>query len=991
MLVYTVIFCILSAVNLLVFFLYGKGLVTIGDGSNQHYTSLAYYGQWLRQILGNIFIRHTLAIPEWDFTIGYGSAVIPTLHYYCIGDPLALLSVFFHPENTEILYTFLLILRMYLAGLSFGAYCLFMKKDVRGILPGALTYVFSGYVMYVCFRQPFFMNAFIYFPLILIGAEKILRKEKPWLFIWMVLLSILSNFYFFYMLTLGTVLYVLIRFIYSDQKKTVRSFFSLLGSFILYGLISVTMSAVLFLPVIELYMGGVRTGQSVGKGLLYGPDYYAGLISSLISPEEIGDWKTYTHLGITVISLISIFVLFGTEKKYRELKTAVVLSAIFLLFPFFGSLFNGCNYACNRWIFLAMFVASYAVTVMWPDLTLLDGRQLRFAVTGCFAYALLVIFLWAVTRQVKTGTLVSLAFLLLTVFLLVLGQEKNGVWLSVTPKRVYSLLILLTCINIAVSWNYRYSPNKMDYLSYYSEAGTAYSSKAEGPATIDPAKVVTGKSLVPDEIAQNSINRIECDDLDRDYRNTSVLFGTHTTQYYWSLANGDICKYIIDMAVNSNQVFSYGGLDGRAYLDTLAGVRYFIQTKEDSVIPYGFKPVSSSEAAKREDNVPLEDAAPDELPDKEEKEAPYIIYENKYALPLGYTYDGYITHAQYDDLLPVQKQQAITQGILLENYDIAELDGSYKRIEPKYSDEDIPFEITCPKSIARLGENQFLVTKAGANMTLRFDRLPQNELYLQVSGVNQKLLSKYDLLDVDIEQAKETEWADPLSSESADEEVTEAATEFSWEKETEKTISAGDRLDLYRKKFFRKTDNVTAATFKVTTNKASRKFLARFPDDAVYVGQDTYIVNLGYRKKQLGKIKITFPNQGIYTFDDIRVTELPMNSYRKRVNALAKTTMTDLVIGKDQLSGNLNTKEDTLLCLAVPYDKGWRAYVDEKPAKLLQANTMFMALPVESGSHQIRLVYHTPGLRTGAIITLIGIICFVMLAVGTKIRGRFSD
>ena len=995
--VYTLIFCVLSAVNLLVFFLYGKGLVSIGDGTSQHFTALAYYGQWLRQILGNIFIRHTPAIPEWDFSIGYGSAVIPTLHYYCIGDPLALLSVFFHPENTEILYTILLILRMYLAGLSFGAYCSFMKTDSRGILPGSLSYIFSGYVIFVCFRQPFFLNAFIYFPLILIGVEKIFRKEKPYLFIGMILLSILSNFYFFYMLTLGTILYVLIRYFYSDQKKDARSFFTLLGSFLLYGLIAVMMSAILFLPVVRLFLDGLRTEQSAGKGLFYAPDYYAALISALISPDEIGNWKTYTYLGITVMSLISIFALFGSSKKHRELKTAVVISVIFLLFPIFGSIFNGFNYSCNRWIFLAMFAVSYTLAVIWPDLTRLDDRQLRFVVTGCCVYALLMIFSWTFTRQVKTGGLISLVFLLLAVFILVFGQERAAGVLAVTPKKVYSLLMLLTCINIVINWNYRYSPNKMDYLDYFSQAGTAYSSKAESAANVDPAAAMAGESLVSDRIGKNSINRIEYDALERDLRNSSILFGNRSTQFYWSLANGDICRYILDMSVNANQVFNYGGLDGRAYLDTLAGVRYYVQTKEDSVIPYGFKPAGVTKEDETEQEGPFEteetEVSPaDEVPaDEAETEVPYIIYENKYTLPLGYTYDCYITHAQYDKLTPVQKQQAISQGILLENYDIADLGGSFNRVNPEYDEEDVPFEITCPKSIARLGDNQFLVTKAGATMTLRFEKTEKNELYLQVSGVKQDLLSNYDLLDVDVEQMKETEWLDPITFESADEDLTEAETESSWEKETEKIITAGDRLDLYRKKFFKKTDNTTTAAFDVSTSKTSQRFLCRFPDDAIYVGQDTYVVNLGYRHNQLGKIRITFPNQGLYTFDDIRVTELPMDSYRQRMKQLAKPSMTDLVIGKDQLSGNIKTEEDTLLCLAVPYDKGWRAYVDKKPAKLLQANTMFMALPLESGTHQIRLVYHTPGLRTGAIITLIGIICFVMLAVGTKIRGRFSD
>lgn len=43
----------------------------------------------------------------WDLNIGYGSDILTTLHYYVIGDPLTLLSVFFKSSQTEFLYEFL--------------------------------------------------------------------------------------------------------------------------------------------------------------------------------------------------------------------------------------------------------------------------------------------------------------------------------------------------------------------------------------------------------------------------------------------------------------------------------------------------------------------------------------------------------------------------------------------------------------------------------------------------------------------------------------------------------------------------------------------------------------------------------------------------------------------------------------------------------------------------------------------------------------------
>ena len=44
----------------------------------------------------------------WDMNIGYGSDILTTLHYYVIGDPLTLLSVFVPADKTEVLYEVLI-------------------------------------------------------------------------------------------------------------------------------------------------------------------------------------------------------------------------------------------------------------------------------------------------------------------------------------------------------------------------------------------------------------------------------------------------------------------------------------------------------------------------------------------------------------------------------------------------------------------------------------------------------------------------------------------------------------------------------------------------------------------------------------------------------------------------------------------------------------------------------------------------------------------
>ena len=166
----------------LFFYLNGKSLIWSHDGVPQHLNSLAYYGEYLREILRQLFIEHKLEIPMWDMHIGYGSDILTTLHYYVIGDPLTLLSVFVPVDKTEYLYEFLIFFRIYLAGITFSSYCFYHKNSKQATLLGALIYIFAGWTIYASMKHPYFANPMIYLPLILLGIDKIYRREKPYLF-----------------------------------------------------------------------------------------------------------------------------------------------------------------------------------------------------------------------------------------------------------------------------------------------------------------------------------------------------------------------------------------------------------------------------------------------------------------------------------------------------------------------------------------------------------------------------------------------------------------------------------------------------------------------------------------------------------------------------------------------------------------------------------------------------------------------------------------
>lgn len=154
---YTILFAIIS---LIVFYLFYKNGVTFiwgakgQDGLSQHINALMYWGEYIRNFFFNIIHGH-FRFPMWDMSIGFGADILGTLNYYAIGDPLNLIYVFSNKSNIELLYNFMLVFRLYLAGVAFIAFGHYLKKDGNGILAGSIVYIFSGTFFSFAIRHPF--------------------------------------------------------------------------------------------------------------------------------------------------------------------------------------------------------------------------------------------------------------------------------------------------------------------------------------------------------------------------------------------------------------------------------------------------------------------------------------------------------------------------------------------------------------------------------------------------------------------------------------------------------------------------------------------------------------------------------------------------------------------------------------------------------------------------------------------------------------------
>ena len=104
---YTIIFAVCCAIAFSFIFGEGKTLIYNKDGWHQYLKSQIYFSNYLKELFHNIFVNHVFDIPEWSFSIGEGNDILGTFHCYLMGDPIALLSIFFNEENMYIFYNFI--------------------------------------------------------------------------------------------------------------------------------------------------------------------------------------------------------------------------------------------------------------------------------------------------------------------------------------------------------------------------------------------------------------------------------------------------------------------------------------------------------------------------------------------------------------------------------------------------------------------------------------------------------------------------------------------------------------------------------------------------------------------------------------------------------------------------------------------------------------------------------------------------------------------
>ena len=869
-------FLLMCIVAFLPFFTEGKSFVWgagVEDGLSQHFSALAYYGEALREFFRNLLAGHPKLV-MWDMSLGYGADILSTLNYYAIGDPLNLLYGFVSPKNTETMYDFMILLRMYLAGITFIMYARKMKKRSYGTVIGALVYVFSGFCFRLGLRHPFFINPMIYFPLLCLGIEKIYQRERPYVFIFAVCVSAMSNYYFLYMLTIFAMIYAWIRFYKYTEENKIKNFFLTILKFGMYYTLGIAMAAVILLPSVIGFLGNGRYGNGVDwKSLIVYPGkYYLMFIENFIGYGNMG---SNTNAGyLPIVGIVVLFTLFSQRMKHKKYRAAFKASIIALILPIFGYAFNGFSYANNRWAFALSFIVALLTAEMYPRLFVMSKRQQIGIGVGIIIYTVFCIIVNASGEEILKNKGIMAACGLISVFyVLLLIFQRLGYDAQKRTVRVSMAILLL--ISVGVHGYYRFGPKGYAYTQEFMDQGQAYRTLKE-----DNIRMLS-------KVNDPFVYRVHAEGY--QYKNYGLINHLNTISGYYSITAKCVTDTIKGYdTLGMQYADKYKGVDQRLGLLSLASVKYITVAHNSQVA----KDVSSM------GDVPYG-------VEKLRKKRNITLYKNKYALPFAYAYDSYMTEQQYEQLNGVGKEQAMLAQIILDQHPAdKEVQHNEQRNDPDIQTISLPeTRISSPKG------------KKYADITVPVEKNKETYLYFKNLVYHGKK-------------------------------------------------NGDDNFIL--------TGRKGTKGILVAQNDIQQKIHIQSTFNPYYFGRKDYIVKINHQtSKAKEKVRLNFLSPGEYEFDDISLITVPKKDVLAKLKERKKNSMKQIQYEGNHFRGVYHAKKDQILCVTIPYSKGWKATVNGKRAKIYKANGMFMGIVMKKGTQNVKLDYETPGLKIGACISLL--------------------
>ena len=570
-----------------------------------------------------------------------GSGVMNAYSFYLYGSPFFWLSVLLPQSWLPYMMVPLLVLKFGVAG--GGAY-LYLRRYVKNAnyaVLGACLYALSGFAVYNVFFNHF-VDVVALFPYLLWALDEAIYENRHGLFAFWVAVNLLNNYFFF----VGQVIFLCIYFVCKLTAKDFRLTGRKFGHLLWESVLGVAMGCLLLFPAVLSLLQNPRTiDLSSGWGFLtYAKvqQYLAILLSWILPPDSpylTSVWSEGVIKWTSMTAYLPLCSLAGAMAYWRSRKAdskkrIVAVCAVCALVPVLNSAFYALNssyYA--RWYYMpTLILAAMTVNALEdPDVDLdAPARGIGWIMLATLVFAVVPVQddttgTWSFGVLKNPGQFFAvLGFGLLG---LALYRYLCGIWRqdSRFAQRMTAAVLVFACVFTMVhigigkfgQWH-----TDSDLVEQDNNALLLKNDLPEGDYRIDTYKI---------------------------HDNIGMWLDKSCLQYFGSTAAPSILSFYPGLGVKRD-VRSEPEITNYA-LRGLLSVEYLITTPE-----------------KRESFEDEADEGWTYLGDVDG----YALYHNDNYVPMGFTYDYYVTEATYQTSIKTLRSNLLMRALVLTDEDVAQ-------------------------------------------------------------------------------------------------------------------------------------------------------------------------------------------------------------------------------------------------------------------------------------------------------------------------------
>ena len=570
-----------------------------------------------------------------------GSGVMNAYSFYLYGSPFFWLSVLLPQSWLPYMMVPLLVLKFGVAG---GGAFLYLRRYVKNenyAVLGACLYALSGFAVYNVFFNHF-VDVVALFPYLLWALDEAIYEDRHGLFAFWVAVNLLNNYFFFVGQVIFLCIYFVCKLTAKDFRLTARKFGHLLWESVL----GVAMGCLLLFPAVLSLLQNPRTiDLSSGWGFLtYAKvqQYLAILLSWILPPDSpylTSVWSEGVIKWTSMTAYLPLCSLAGAMAYWRSRKAdskkrIVAVCAVCALVPVLNSAFYALNssyYA--RWYYMpTLILAAMTVNALEdPDIDLdAPARGIGWIMLATLVFAVV---------PVRDDTTETWSFGVLKnpgQFFVVLGFGLLGLMLyrvlcskwrqdSRFAQRMTAAVLVFACaftmVHIGIGKFGQWHTDS-DLVEQDTNALLLKNDLPEGDYRIDTYKI---------------------------HDNIGMWLDKSCLQYFGSTAAPSILSFYPGLGVKRD-VRSEPEITNYA-LRGLLSVEYLITTPE-----------------KRESFEDEADEGWTYLADVDG----YTLYHNDNYVPMGFTYDYYVTDATYQTSIKTLRSNLLMRALVLTDEDVAQ-------------------------------------------------------------------------------------------------------------------------------------------------------------------------------------------------------------------------------------------------------------------------------------------------------------------------------